>query len=100
MAHSDDVTFDELVARQKPGMSLEQPFYTDPAIFDREMADVLPGQWLFVEHVTALPDKGDYVLYDIAGESIIIVRGRDGEIRAFYNVCRHRGSRVCLAPQG
>ncbi len=100
MPHSRDVAFDELVARQQPGMSLERPFYTDPAIFEREMATLLPGQWLFVEHETSLPNKGDYALYDIAGESIIVVRGHDHEIRAFFNVCRHRGSRICLAPKG
>jgi phenylpropionate dioxygenase-like ring-hydroxylating dioxygenase large terminal subunit len=100
MAQSAQVSLEELVARHTPGTSLEQPFYTDPAIFERELDTIVRSQWLFVEHVSSLPGKGDYVLYDIAGESIIVVRGRDGEIRAFFNVCRHRGSRICLAPRG
>lgn len=89
-----------LIARQKPGFSLEQPFYTDSEIFERDLAAVVAKQWLYVDHVTRLPEAGDYLLYRVAGEEIILARGDDGEIRAFYNVCRHRGSRVCLVSSG
>jgi len=100
MTRHELVSFDDLVARQTPGMSLEQPFYTDRAIFERDLERIVTRQWLFVDHVSAIPEAGDYLLYEVAGESIILIRGKDGQINAFYNVCRHRGSRICLAPRG
>ena len=100
MTRRETVSFDDLVARQTPGMSLERPFYTDRSIFERDVERIVSRQWLFVDHVSAIPKAGDYVLYEIAGESIVVVRGKDGVVRAFYNVCRHRGSRICLEPRG
>ena len=91
---------DELIARQKPGCTLEQPFYRDPAIFRRDMAKVVARAWLYVAHVCELPRPGDYLLYEIGAESIIVLRGRDGIVRAFFNVCRHRGSHICLERRG
>ena len=94
------VPVDELVARQKPGFTLEQPFYRDPEIFRRDMARVVARAWLYVAHVSEIPGPGDFLLYEIGEESIILVRGSDGEVRAFFNVCRHRGSRICLESGG
>ena len=51
-------------------------------------------------HVSQIPEPGDYRLFDLAGESIILVRDAGGAVRAHYNVCRHRGSRVLLTPAG
>ena len=97
---TNGVSLETLIARQKPGFSLEQPFYTDREIFERDLAAIVAKQWLYVDHVTRLPETGDYMLYRVAGEEIILARGDDGEIRAFYNVCRHRGSRVCQESSG
>ncbi len=91
---------DAMIAAHKDGYSLEQPFYLDQSIFESDYNRVIAPMWLFVDHVSRIPDAGDYFLYEIAGESIIVVRGRDQEIRAFYNVCRHRGSRICREKQG
>ena len=99
MAVHQSVSLEELVARQTPGMSLEQPFYTDASIFERDLERVVSKQWLFVDHVSAIPATGDVITYEIAGESLILVRGKDGQVRAFFNVCRHRGSRICLKPK-
>ena len=100
MAEGDTASFETLVKRQRPGMSLEQPFYVSAEIFERDLERIVARQWLFVDHVSRIAEPGDYMLYEVAGESIILVRGRDGEIRAFFNVCRHRGSRICLEPEG
>ena len=100
MAMTNGVSLETLIARQKPGFSLEQPFYTDREIFERDLAVIVAKQWLYVDHVTRLPEAGDYMLYGVAGEEIILARGDDGEVRAFYNVCRHRGSRVCQESSG
>ena len=89
-----------LVQRQKPGFGLEQLFYCDPDIFAADIERVFGRQWLLIDHVSRIPNRGDYFLLNIAGESIIIVRADDREIHAFYNVCSHRGSRVCLENEG
>jgi len=100
MTHANGTTIQELAARQRSGYSLEQPFYVDRAIFERDLERIVTKQWLFVDHASRLAAPGDFLLYDIAGESIILVKGRDGAIRAFFNVCRHRGSRICLKEEG
>ena len=100
MPHSTEVDLRALLERQKPGFALERPFYTSPELFEIDLEHIVSRQWLFVEHESEIPDPGDYLLYEIAGESIIVVRGEHGEVHALYNVCRHRGSRVCLEPRG
>jgi phenylpropionate dioxygenase-like ring-hydroxylating dioxygenase large terminal subunit len=91
---------EELIALQPPGRALLREFYNDPAIFARDMERIHLRHWLCVGHVSRLPNPGDWFLFEIAGESLIVVRGRDGEIRALVNVCRHRGSHVCYEKEG
>jgi phenylpropionate dioxygenase-like ring-hydroxylating dioxygenase large terminal subunit len=100
MSVIDSLPIADLVARQTPGMTLEQPFYNDPGVFQRDLEAIVAKQWLFVDHISALPTPGDYITYEIAGESIILVHAKGGAIHAFFNVCRHRGSRICLNPKG
>ncbi len=95
-----EVSIRDLIERRRAGMSLEQPFYTDPNIFDIEMERIFGRYWLHAGHTSRIPNRGDYFLYTIANESIIIVRDQDLEVRALYNVCRHRGSRITTAPTG
>ena len=90
----------DLVAAQKPGWALHQNFYTDPDIYQLEMDRIITRNWIMAGHVSQLPEPGDYMVFRLANESAIIVRGKDAEIRAFANVCRHRGSLVCLNDQG
>jgi Rieske 2Fe-2S family protein len=97
---NDAARIDALVALQRPGYSLARPFYTDPRIFERDVERVFLRQWLLAGHTSRIPDSGDYFLFDFADESLILIRGRDAEIRALLNVCRHRGSRVCTEPEG
>lgn len=97
---SNGYNLSTLIDRQKPGFALEQPFYTDPRLFELDLERIVGRQWLFVDHVSRIPAAGDYLLYEVAGESIIVVRDADGAIHAHYNVCRHRGSRVCLEARG
>lgn len=89
-----------LIQARTPGFSLEQPFYRDPAIFALDMERIFSRYWLFAGHESRIPAPGDYFLFELADESLVVVRGADGVIRAFYNVCRHRGSRVCLEGSG
>jgi len=90
----------ELIAQQKPGYSLGQRFYTDPDIYELELERIINRNWILAGHVSQLPEPGDFKVLKVARESAIIVRGSDGALKGFANVCRHRGSLVCLESQG
>ena len=96
----DKRTLEELIAAQRPGYALEQRFYTDPDIYALEVEKVINRNWFLAGHVSELPEAGDFKLFRAGEESAIVVRGSDGELRAFANVCRHRGSLVCLEDRG
>ncbi|MDB5737443.1 MAG: (2Fe-2S)-binding protein [Sphingomonas bacterium] len=74
--------------------------YVDPHFYDLEMQHVWKKSWLTAGHVSELPKAGSYKLFDQLGLSIIISRGADDTIRAFHNICRHRGSALLLEPTG
>jgi len=80
---------------QRPGWSLEQPLYTDPAIFELERQVWFPRQWMLMAHVAELPRKGAHIVRPLFDEDVLIVRAGDDDFRAFFNVCTHRGSRIC-----
>lgn len=90
----------ELVARRVPGYSLEAPFYTSPAVFDADMEHIFGKHWIYVGVSIDVPEAGDYMTVQIGSQPILIVRDDDNEIRAFHNVCRHRGSRLCAGEKG
>ncbi len=89
-----------LIAGQPKGFPLAQEFYSDPEIFRRDMNRIHLRRWLCVGHESRIPKKGDWFRFDIAEESIVLVRGRDDQIRGLINVCQHRGSRVCYEESG
>jgi phenylpropionate dioxygenase-like ring-hydroxylating dioxygenase large terminal subunit len=91
---------DGLIANYNDGYSLQQDFYISPDIFERDMDSLITQRWLMVDHASRIPNKGDYFLFDIGNESIIIIRESDDKVNAFFNVCRHRGSKVCLEHEG
>jgi phenylpropionate dioxygenase-like ring-hydroxylating dioxygenase large terminal subunit len=84
-----------LIDRQRPGWSLEQPFYIDPEIYAHERALWFPRQWMLIAHVSELPSKGSHIVRDLFGSEIVIVNAGEEGFRAFHNVCTHRGSRIC-----
>jgi Rieske 2Fe-2S family protein len=90
----------ELISDQPPGYSLEQRFYTDPEIYELEIERIINRNWILAGHVSQLPEPGDFKVLNVARESAIIVRGTEGKLNAFANVCRHRGSLVCLDAEG
>jgi phenylpropionate dioxygenase-like ring-hydroxylating dioxygenase large terminal subunit len=89
-----------LAAETRRGYSLQRPFYCDDAVFQADMEHVIGRKWIVAGHADRVRSKGDYFLFKIGQESIIIVRSDDATINAFYNVCRHRGSLICTKPQG
>ena len=74
--------------------------YHDPEFFAAELDRVFRPSWQIVCHISELPGPGDYRTLDYAGESVIVIRGLDGVIRAFTNVCRHRAMRLVPGPGG
>jgi len=97
---SDNASIADLIASQEPGWALDQRFYTDPEIYQLELDRIVTRNWILAGHASQIPDAGDYLVFSLANESAIIVRGKDGRVRAFANVCRHRGSLVCLENRG
>jgi Rieske 2Fe-2S family protein len=77
--------------------TLPTAWYRSPAIFQIEKERIFCREWFAVCREEELPDAGDSQVLDVLGESILLVRNREGRIRAFYNVCRHRGARLCRA---
>lgn len=75
-------------------------YYSSPDVLKRERELIFGERWLCVGREEQLASAGDYFLATAAKESIIVVRGADGAMRAFYNVCRHRGTRICTVDQG
>src|SRR5512134_1600714 len=73
---------------------LPREYYFDQQIHKREMRQIFARTWRWVAHQSELSQPGDYLTMKIADESIIVLRGRDGVLRAFYNVCQHRASQL------
>ncbi len=89
-----------LIASRRPGWTLPQPFFTDPAIHRADLDRIWRTGWLFACHSCELRGPGDYQLVEVDTDSVIVVRGEDGSLRALHNVCRHRGSAICDEPRG
>jgi glycine betaine catabolism A len=91
---------DAWLAERKRGFSLPQALYVDPAAFEADLQAVFASDWLFACNVCEIKRPGDYVTLEIGRNSIIVLRDRDGAVRALHNTCRHRGSRICATDRG
>jgi methanesulfonate monooxygenase large subunit len=79
---------------------VDSRIYTDPEIFEEELQNIWRRTWVIAVHESELPEPLDYRTITVAREPIAIVRGEDGKIRAFLNVCPHRGAALLRAPSG
>src|SRR6266478_6070084 len=80
--------------RSAGAKSLPQKYFVSPEMFANEQKNIFSKEWLLVGHQSQLEKSGDFFLATIAGESLIVVRDQKSEVRGFYNVCRHRGTRL------
>ncbi|UWQ32341.1 aromatic ring-hydroxylating dioxygenase subunit alpha [Leisingera sp. M527] len=74
--------------------------YTNPELLEEEKELLFRRHWQLVCHVNDVPEPGDFMAADFTGERALVVRGKDGAVRAFHNLCRHRGSRVVAEDKG
>ena len=74
--------------------------YRDEALFDLECDRLFRQNWMLVAHISDMPEDRDFLTFEVAGESAIVIRGHDHKLRAFHNVCRHRGARLLNADSG
>lgn len=84
----------------RAGYSLPRAFYTSEAIFADDVREIVSRKWIMAGHASQIPATGDYMLFKVGAEQVILIRGGDGAVRGFFNVCRHRGSTLCSADQG
>jgi len=81
-------------------MTLPAGYYTDAAIFQAELERLYFGRWICAGRTERIPSAGDYFLAELGNESVIVTRSAEGALRAFFNVCRHRGTRMCTGAEG
>lgn len=94
------VNIRELVNKHQPGFTLQQPFYTSNEVFEFEWQHIWQKNWLYAGNLAQIPNAGDFFIYQLLKDSIIIIRGNKGEVFAHYNTCTHRGSAICLQDKG
>jgi glycine betaine catabolism A len=94
--HEDiPVTLPLFVESERMRETLPGRDYWAADVYELDAERIFFRHWFYLGRVDELDEPGDYRVTEIAGESVIVVRGQDGELRGSYNVCRHRGSRLC-----
>ena len=91
---------DALLATRQDGHGMPREFYQTEALYAAEMQQIWQGGWLFAGFAVELPNPGDYITFAVGSTPVLVLRGDDGEVRAFHNVCRHRGTQLCRADSG
>ena len=94
MPDGSSTRLEALIARRRPGYTLEAPFYTSAALFDLDMDIIFGRHWIYVGVEPDIAEPGDCLTVEIGKDSVVILRDDDGALRAFHNVCRHRGARL------
>jgi Rieske 2Fe-2S family protein len=89
-----------LLGQDRKGYSLPQKLYVGEQAFAFDTQVMLPSVWLYACTVAHIKKPGDWFLFEMADNSVIVLRGRDGAVRAFFNSCQHRGARICEAQRG
>ncbi len=91
---SGSVYRNERPALPAGAQTLPARFYADPEVHRAELARIHGALWIYAARASEIPDRGDYVLLELDGESLVVVRDDHGAPRAFHNLCRHRGTRL------
>jgi Rieske 2Fe-2S family protein len=91
---------ERLIAEHQPGYALQREFQLDPGIYQLDLERVWRRGWLFAGHACEVKHPGDYFVFDIDADSLVVIRDDDGRLRALHNTCRHRGMRLCRESAG
>lgn len=97
---TDHTVLAKLLDAQPSGISLARPFYTDAGLYQADLDLIWYRDWIFAASAVELPKAGAYVTLQLGAYPVVVVRGQDGVVRAFHNVCRHRGQRLCSKTSG
>ncbi|HXW84408.1 MAG TPA: Rieske 2Fe-2S domain-containing protein [Candidatus Binataceae bacterium] len=89
---------DDLVSLERG--EIDRRIYSDPAIFELEMQRIFARSWLFLCHESQIPEAGDFFQSVMGRDNVLVVRQKDGTVRAMLNTCAHRGNAVCRAEEG
>jgi len=89
-----------LIETRRSGYSLPRAFYKDEAVYEAEIENIWKQGWLFVGHSCEIETPGQYITFSLGDDSLILVRDDQGDVQAFWNVCRHRGTLLCDQPSG
>ena len=92
--------FKELMLKCQGSHSLPRQFYTSEILYKMDIEHYWNHSWIWVGHVSQIPKAGDFFVFDYGYESVIVARDKNKNVNAFLNVCRHRGSRVCIKKSG
>lgn len=80
--------------------TLPRNYYTQPDILRQEFINIFQNNWICIARNSDLTDKGQYIIVQLGDESAIVLKDKKDEIKAFFNVCRHRGTRICNNQEG
>ena len=89
-----------LLAARRKDYALQRDLYCDSGVFQQDLDHVFYKEWLFAIPSCEIPKTGNFATLQIGAYPVVITRGADGMIRAFHNVCRHRGQRLCTKETG
>ena len=86
--------------QDRKGHTLPRQLYVSDEAFLFDTQVMLKSVWLYACTVAHVKNPGDYFVFEQGSDSIIILRGRDNQVRAFWNSCRHRGAKICSEQRG
>ena len=99
MTNSTHTIIENLLKQYQSGWTLSNDLYTT-AVSKQLDTILFQNHWFYAASVCDIPDEGDYIVINIMGDSVILIRNSDNEIKGFHNVCCHRGSQVLIDKQG
>ncbi|MEN5036941.1 aromatic ring-hydroxylating dioxygenase subunit alpha [Pseudomonas sp. TWI929] len=90
----------DLIKQREPQHGLPGAAYMDPLLYQQDLEHIWYKEWIFAGHTFEMEKPGEYLTLQIGEYPVVMVRGKDGTVRAFHNACRHRGSKVCTEAKG
>ena len=90
----------ELINQRQPRHALSRELYTNEEVFQQDLEQIWHKEWIFAGHTFEIEKAGEYITLQVGNFPVVIVRDDQGQVQAFHNACRHRGSRICKNAKG